>query len=51
MKRFAIIGAVLAMFVLVALIAADSLSINFESSQGYSPTSIDDQRLGGPESA
>ena len=43
MKRFALIGAVLAMVVLAALITADSLSINFESSQSYSQGSIDNQ--------
>jgi hypothetical protein len=52
MKRVAIIGAALAMFALVVLISADSLSINFESSQGYTPGSIDNQNgWGGPESA
>src|ERR1700680_464251 len=38
MKRFALIGAVLAVFGLAALISADSRSINFEASQGYSPS-------------
>jgi len=43
MKRFALIGAVLAIFALAGLISADSLGINFEASQGYSPGSIQGQ--------
>ena len=57
MKRFALIGAVLAVFVLAALIIADSLSIGFETSEGYDPGTIQGQpqvlngwagTLGGP---
>jgi len=53
MKRFALIGAVLIVFVLAGLIIADSRSINFEASQGYVPGSINGQNgwagtLGGP---
>src|SRR5882762_1717961 len=43
MKRFALIGAVLAVFALVGLIRADSRTITFETSQGYSPGSIQGQ--------
>src|SRR3989442_15469453 len=42
MKRSALIGAVLAVFVLPALISADSSSINFEP-PAYSPGSIQGQ--------
>src|SRR6267378_2587808 len=42
MKRSALIGAVLAVFVLPALVSADSSSINFES-PAYSPGSIQGQ--------
>ena len=49
MKRSALIGAVLAVFVLPALMSADSLTITFEASQGYSTGSIDNGW--GPESA
>src|SRR4051812_26580032 len=53
MKRYVLIGAVLAVFVLTALVIADSLSIRFEASEGYSPGSINGQNgwagtLGGP---
>src|SRR5258706_7173711 len=53
MKRFALIGAVLAVFVLGGIISADILSINFEASQGYNTGTIDGQNgwagtLGGP---
>src|SRR5207249_8898700 len=53
MKRFALMGAVLVVFVLAGLIIADSRSITFEASQGYTLGSIDGQdgwagTLGGP---
>src|SRR5258707_15324596 len=52
MKRFALIGAVLAVFVLGGIISADILTINFEAPQ-YTTGSIDGQNgwagtLGGP---
>ena len=52
MKRFALIGAVLAVFVLGGIISADILSINFEAPQ-YTTGTIDGQNgwagtLGGP---
>src|SRR5207249_11318534 len=53
MKRFALMGPVLVVFVLAGLIIADSRSITFEASQGYTLGSIDGQdgwagTLGGP---
>lgn len=48
MKRFVLVGVVLAVFGLAALISADSRGINFETSQGYHTGSIQNQPTAPP---